>query len=621
MKELRFVPADQNYITSRDIVGFFKKEASTICVTISAALILAVLYVGTAEPKFTASAQILIDPGTSHVLRDNVAATDTIYDTARVEGQLAVLRSETIAQKVIDKLNLRDDPEVLGSPPSLISRIVSSIRGLISHGQVNEEEASFIKSRVAIAIVQGNLDIKRVGTSYAIDIAYTSKNPNKAAVIANAVADAYVDDQVQAASKAARQGSEWLERRIDDLRVQLNVATRDVQLFRNAQSLQQSDPRFNAGGDRPSSAQSNSAPAPMTLTELESRAQNFRKMYETYLQAFTDTMQRQSFPVSNTRIITPATRPFAKSHPRTVLILVFALMLGALSGFGIAFLRYSLDDSVRTSQQVEERVGVPCITNIPVMESTPRTFPFRLLGFSETSAGTHFREVEIAPFSPYSSAIKLIRTALENKKNGSKRVQTIGITSALPREGKTTLVGNIATAFALKKKKVLIIDLDVHTATLSRSLAPDVRSGLSEILHGAALFDDTVRRGKIFKPDILPIVTMKLQPPSYDIFTSERMTSFLSELEQTYDYIFIDMPPLSPVVEGISIGSVLDGLLVVSEWGQTPMELLQDLTRRLREINANILGVLINKVDPALVNFSNPYPYYDLSLPGAGKKA
>ena len=69
------------------------------------------------------------------------------------------------------------------------------------------------------------------------------------------------------------------------------------------------------------------------------------------------------------------------------------------------------------------------------------------------------------------------------------------------------------------------------------------------------------------------------------------MTSFLSELEQTYDYIFIDMPPRKPVVEGLSIGSVLDGLLIVSEWNKTPMYLVQDLTRRLRETNTNILGV------------------------------
>ena len=503
MKELRFVSADQNYISHRDIVSFFKKYARTILATIFAALILAVFFLATTEPKFTANAQILIDPGASQVFRDKGPGTDTMYDTARVEGQLAVLRSETIAQKAIDKLNLTDDPEMLGSPPSRISRVLSFVRGLISRGQANEDEANFIKSRVAIAVLQGNLEIKRVGTSYAIDIAYTSKSPDKAAAIVNAVAEAYVDDQVQAAGKAARQGSEWLEHRIDDLRVQLNAATRDVQLFRNAQSMQLPDARLNKPGDA-------SAQAPVTLAELDLRAQNYRKMYETYLQAFTDSMQRQSFPVSNVRIITPATRPLVKSYPRSTLILAFAMMLGTLCGFGVALLRYSLDDSVRTAQQVEERVGVPCIANIPAMEKTPRAFLLRLVGFSETSAGFHFREVEIAPFSPYSSAIKLIRTTLENKRNGSKRVQTIGITSALPREGKTTLVGNIATSFALKKKRVLIIDLDVHTATLSRSLAPDVRSGLSEVLSGAALFDDTVRRGKIFKPDILPLVTMKL---------------------------------------------------------------------------------------------------------------
>ena len=266
MKELRFIPADQNYIKYKDIVSFFKECAATIFAVSFAALILAMLYLAWSEPKFTARAEILIDPGTSQVFRDRVTGADSTYDAAKVEGQLAVLRSETIAQKVIDKLNLKDDPEIIGEPPPLISRILSSIRGSISRSQVNqvdEEEAGFLKSRVAFAILQGNLDIARVGMSYAIDIAYTSKNPDKAAIIANAFADAYVDDQVQAAAKAARQGSAWLEQRIDDLRIQLNAATRDVQLFRNAQNGQLADPRFNKTGN------ASSTQAPVTLAEIE----------------------------------------------------------------------------------------------------------------------------------------------------------------------------------------------------------------------------------------------------------------------------------------------------------------------------------------------------------------
>lgn len=605
MKELRFIPAARDKISHKDFAAFFKKNVRTFLVAILFSLSLAFLYLLATDTKYTARAQVLIDPGSStQVFREPVAGTDSPYDTARVEGQLVLLRSETIARKVVDMLHLNDAPELRGGRPSLFSRLLSSFRSSDGDNKLNDDAATLARTRAALAAVQGNMEVSRVGMSYAIDIAYTAKDAEKAAAVANAIASAYVEDHVEAASNAARQGSEWLERRLDELRGQLNAAMRDAQLFRNGQATQR-DPRPTQPDDVLTSVQ-----PPTTLSDLETRAQNYRKMYEIYLQAFTDAMQRKSFPVSNARIITPATRPLGKSHPRTSLILSFALMFGALSGFGFAFLRHSLDDSVRTRQQLEERTGVAFLASVPQLERGVRTVSSFLFASSDVSRECSFKEVSVAPFSSYTSAVKLICTAIENKKNGSRDVRTIGVTSALPGEGKTTIAGNLATAFAIKGKKVLVIDLDAHAAGLSLSLAPDAATGLFEVLEGKVALADAIYRSNKFKAAVLPIVTNELQPASYEIFASDRMAAMIAELDQEYDYIIIDMPPLSPVVEGLSIGSVFDGLVIVSEWSKTPLTLLEDLSARLREVNANIIGIVINKVDPAFARLPRRYQYY-----------
>lgn len=597
-QELGRYSQDQDYLNHGDILRFLRKHASAIAICAGLGAGVAMLYVFNTPSTFTARAQILIDPTPAQALRDNTAGAEPSLDAAKVEGQLAVLRSETIAQSVIAKLDLLSSPDFRMAPPSILQKITKSVRNVLgaAGSPTDAQEADYVRSRIAIATFQNNLDVRRVGLSYAIDIAYTARDAAAAARIANAVADVYVRDQIATMSENARQSSVWLEKRIDELRIQLNDAAREVQLFRGGQNIAPADQRNPIAPQTPATGAQQSW---VTLAELESKAQNYRKVYETYLQAFTETVQKQSLAVASARVITPATRPLVRSQPKSKLIVMLGVVLGSLGGLGFAFLRHSMDNTVQSAKQLRDQLGLNCLAMAPRLGKA-RTGRF-LKANDALSTDCKMRQVSAAPFSPFSGALKTVRTAIVNA-NGKAPVRCIGVTSCLPGEGKTTISSNLALAFALSKSRVLLIDADIHHSTISQIFAPKAATGLIEVLNDETRLHKAVVSGQGRGPDILPVVKALTPAPSYELLTSDKMSALLASLKQTYDYIIVDMPPIRPIVDGLAISSLLDGVILVAEWSQTPLDLLEEVAGGLHTAQAEVLGVILTKVDPSMVN-------------------
>ena len=318
------------FVSAADFAAFFRKNAGIVLASLVLAVTAASFYLLFATPEYIARSQILIDPKTP-VLREQTREVNFSLDAAQVESQVTLLRSEKIATMVIDKLKLRDDPEFQGTAPTVWGQLVGwpEIR-------LSEDDANFVRIRNAIAAFETGLIVRRVGLSYAIEIAFRSVDAKKAASIANATAEAYLRDQIDAKSDSARQGSRWLEVRLAELRGQMNVATRRVQAFRANH-----DYRLPAKIEENTKAESLRGNEGETLEELEATADTYRKIYESFLQAFTASVQQQSYPVSDARVITMAERPLAKSYPRSWLILAFAVLLGLTIGCGLAVIRHA----------------------------------------------------------------------------------------------------------------------------------------------------------------------------------------------------------------------------------------------------------------------------------------
>jgi polysaccharide biosynthesis transport protein len=289
------------------IYEFLKANRYTIGTPVVLAALLMSLYIVTAKPMYTAVTHLLIDANLPHILPDQPGDYRAQLDASQVDSQIAILRSDQIAMIVINKLQLLTDPDFLERASFF--------------GAVTPSDSSKTQTRRVMDAFQNELQIRRQGRSYVLEVSYRSDKPDKAAQLADATVDAYIDDLLRARADAAQQGSQWLEGRIQALRSQVNAAAVKVLEFKAKRD------RIEAGKLLPQ----------FTLDELESTAQTYRKIYESYLQAHTDSVQRQSYPVSNARVITRIT-PY-KSHPKVVLLLSLAMLLGALLGILIAIVR------------------------------------------------------------------------------------------------------------------------------------------------------------------------------------------------------------------------------------------------------------------------------------------
>ncbi len=162
------------------------------------------------------------------------------------------------------------------------------------------------RERNAFARFAGGLAVRRVGLSYSIEVMFSATSPELAAKIANATANAYIAEQIGARAQSARQGGLWLEERIDHLRKQMNAAALQAQEFRAKRDYRISGPRGGAVDPKAGTLEDSGSNRPNTLEELDSTAQTYRRIYESYLMAYTESVQKQSYPVSNARIITAA---------------------------------------------------------------------------------------------------------------------------------------------------------------------------------------------------------------------------------------------------------------------------------------------------------------------------
>lgn len=597
---------EPNYITIADILSFVRRYFLIIAAGVLLGGLLAGLYVSTATPLFTARAQLLIDPSSTQVLQQD-RRTELTLDEAHIQSQIEVIRSDTITTAVIKGLNLTEDPEFAGGGRAWWRKLIWPD----SDGQQAEKPAvpEDVLLRNVIGALQASLDVRRSGVSHVINISVRTTEAEKSAQIANAMAEAYEQEQVSARANAARRSSEWLESRIHHLRDKLDQAARALQSFKSGREYTPLPGTQGAAGEKPT-----------TVEALEATVEAYRKIYEGYFQAFTNALEQETYPVANARVINAASTPLGKSHPRSKLILAFGIFAGLVAGFGVAFLRHLMDGSVRTPKQIKDRIGLDCIARIPSLNrSIPASLKqiFSLSAWREAgvpqSNRVRFNQVVESPFSQFSGAVKALKTAVL-KAGGHDGIRSLGVTSALPGEGKSTLSANLAAVFALASYKTLIIDADMHNSVMSQTFAPRAKKGLLEVLSGTAEPADCIVQGKGNAPDVLPVVLPKKNSDSYpyDLVASESMVAFLDYLRESYHIVLVDMPPLTPIADGLAVSGLLDGIVLAVEWGKTPLELLADVTYGLQLADASILGVVLTKVDESAVHLrvKKAWKYY-----------
>ncbi|MCA1490368.1 P-loop NTPase [Ensifer sp. NBAIM29] len=595
---------DSEFIGIADIISFIRQRIVLIMTFPLLGLLIAAFYVATTDSVFTARTQILIEPKIPQLLQQQSGEINLSLDTSQVETQLAVIRSEKIALMVIDELDLIDNPKFkhMNSPSirERIDRLLRVMGDATASGEAAPNEplqppsapaergletrdpmpklSEFERRRRVVETFQASLAVQRVGVSYAIDITFKYFDPELAAEIANATAAAFVREQLETRAAAAREGVTWLEKRIEEVRTQMNLATQMTQEFRAKHDYRVGrqlgaaivDGEVVASGE--GEGVTRGGP---TLEELEVTADTYRKMYESLLAAFTSSVNQQPYLIADARVITPATRPLVASHPREKLVLALGGLAGLMAGVGIAFARHTLDRTIRTPRQIRDELGFECIGELPPV-GWLRSFG-------------RLDDVLRRPASLFSRNLRSAKAAI-GLAESAHRLRCIGITSATPGDGKSTVASNLAALYATSGVRTLVIDADGGHSTLTKRL-PNSPAPTGEEDHSAEQIEGQIMRVPGMPFDLLPSAASDAQR----LLIASNMKAAIQQLE-SYEVIIVDLPPFTSGLHGMAAASVLDGILIVAEWAKTPVDLAAELSRILQVTKASVIGVIMTKV-------------------------
>jgi uncharacterized protein involved in exopolysaccharide biosynthesis len=310
-------PAERFESGFSEVLMLLKWNRGVVAGAVLSSLLVGAAYLWITPAQYTATALLLIDSRSNVLPSSQMRAIDANSESAYVETQVGVLRSERIARLVISEHRLHERPE-FQERPSLFSQ-ASAQASVGGQEAAGAQLALELLPAKAVREFGRRMGIKRSQSTHIIDISFTHEDPQLAAVIANAIAQAYLNDRLSAREEAIRTASTWLQQRALDLRRQTQAAQTALDEFRNSNAA--------TGSSR------------SVLRDLESTAQTYRLISESFHKRFLETSQEQYFSPLDARIVSEAWTPAERSQPRRSLVLAIAAGFGLAVGCLIALLR------------------------------------------------------------------------------------------------------------------------------------------------------------------------------------------------------------------------------------------------------------------------------------------
>lgn len=343
------------------------------------------------------------------------------------------------------------------------------------------------------------------------------------------------------------------------------------------------------------------------LRELQREAETYKNMYQTFLQRYQEAMQQQSFPVTEARVISKAMPPRIPSKPNKPIILALFMIMGAAAGGGIAMFREFRDRFFRTGEQVRDVLGLEFLGNTPLIPNKPVTEAPESGHPGLTLPTSVARYAVDHPLSSFAETLRSTRLAIDLGISAKSGARIVGVVSALPSEGKSTISINLAQLLAGQGARVLLLDADIRNPGATRAMARHASEGLLEVLLEGRSVQDVLLRDEKTKLAFLPTVVKQRVPHSSELLTSAQMHKLLAEASNAFDYIIVDLPPLGPVVDARAMAGRIDGFIFVTEWGKTARRAVRNTVENEVHIRKKCLGVILNKVDTEKLKLYRAY--------------
>jgi succinoglycan biosynthesis transport protein ExoP len=368
----------------------------------------------------------------------------------------------------------------------------------------------------------------------------------------------------------------------------------------------------------------------LNLKELEYhrldrlRAQNER-LYGVLLEQTKEADLRRMMNTNNIRLVDSAPEPKSPIRPKVPMITGMGSLVGLVVGLALMFLRDQADRTLKTPEDIEQRLGVAFLGLLPDVENEAATSQSgnpkakrkvkTRRPVSEEPQGAPELIVHYRPMSTVAEAARTIRTNVMfmNPDNPHRRLL---VTSAAPSEGKTTVACTLAISLAQSGQRVCILDCDLRRPRLHRVFDRVGDAGLTNVLLGDATIDEVALPTHI---ENLSCVTSGPIPPNpAEIVHSERFRKFLDELSERFDRVIIDSPPLMAVTDATIASKLVDGVIMVVRAFKTSTDKAALGLRALRDVDAPIIGVVLNAVDFGNSMYTYAYSYYYYRREGYG---
>ncbi len=349
---------------------------------------------------------------------------------------------------------------------------------------------------------------------------------------------------------------------------------------------------------------------------LKREAEANKALYEGLMTKLKETAISLGLRSSNIRIVDPAMIPSAPSRPAKTRNITLAFLVGLVGGIGLALMREYLDNTVKSPDDVETLSRLPSLAVVPQFASSNGSSKRQglLQGFAANGQDKRIELVaQHLPKSQMSEAFRALRTSILLSQ-ADHPPQVILVTSALPREGKTTAAANLAVTLAQLGDSTVLVDADLRKPGIGRllNLGSGKYAGLSSYLAGVSSLDlVSVPHPAI--PNLVAIPTGPLPPNPADLLSSHKLADAIAELRTKFKFIVIDSPPIMAATDAVILSVQADGVLLVVRSGETPKEAFTRTRDLLTSVKCHILGVVLNAVDSSAPDYYYSYRYYPYS--------
>jgi uncharacterized protein involved in exopolysaccharide biosynthesis/Mrp family chromosome partitioning ATPase len=572
LSEHQLDPNEPDSIDIDAIIRFIRKRRRLCLLWIFAALFAGAAFTILSPRYYTAFAVLLLeDPAARPAARPGGGAVPV--DPAYADSQVEVLQSDEVLGRIVDQERLTEIEgfgKAEGGLIAPISRFASQVKEFLkaqgalpsfisryaSHASPGPAAAESTPGRATVMLLAKHaLSVRRLGVSNAVEIGFTSRNPVRSAAVANAIAESYIDNQLELKRKAVEEAASRLQESLAEIR----------------------DKAF--GTDPP--AQDSSPATPETAEQALSRSRELQNSADAYRALYNSLLQRRytefvdQFTLPAARVITPAESPTEPSWPRAILVFAIAIAGGGAGGIGHALLREATDHSLRTVEDVQRSTSLERVTGIAKLKE--RTWNSRKL-----------RENALQP-AYVNTSPKFYATMgkLAARLQGGQNRQSgliIGVVASTANAGASTVAAHLARVIAESGQKTLLVDANWRKPSTDQALR-EPNPG-RKLAWGLAVIN--------LEPESLMVLLLRPTAPISELSASLSIAATLQQLRAEYECIVVDFHSAEQTADFEANLTAINEAVVVVEARRTSSESLNGF---LRLIPGNkVASVVLNKV-------------------------